>query len=44
MIWLLVRLVTKKLNPIVTKLFIRDRRLNVSLVLITQSYFTVPKK
>ena len=34
----------KKLNPIVTKLFIRGRKLNISLVFITQSYFTVPKK
>ena len=33
----------KKLNPIVTKLFIRGRKLNISLVFITQSYFDVPK-
>ena len=33
----------KKLNPIVAKLFIRGRRLNISLVFITQSYFKVPK-
>ena len=33
----------KKLNPIVTELFIRGRKLNISLVFITQSYFTVPK-
>ena len=33
----------KKLNPIVTKLFIRKRKLKISLVFITQSYFTVPK-
>ena len=33
----------KKLNPIVTKLFIRSRKLNISLVFITQSYFAVPK-
>ena len=32
----------KKLNPIVTELFIRDRKLNISLVFITQSYFVVP--
>ena len=32
----------KKLNPIVTELFIRERKLNISLVFITQSYFTVP--
>ena len=33
----------KKLNSIVTKLFIRGRKLNISLVCITQSYFQVPK-
>ena len=33
----------KKLNPIVTELFLRDRELNFSLVFITQSYFAVPK-
>ena len=33
----------KKLNPIVTELFIRDRKLNISIVFITQSYFKVPK-
>ena len=33
----------KKPNPIVTKLFIRGRKLNISLVFITQSYFKVPK-
>ena len=36
-------LCNKKLNSIVTELFIRDRKLNISLVFITQSYFTVPK-
>ena len=33
----------KKLNLIVTKLFIRGRKLNISLVFIMQSYFKVPK-
>ena len=33
----------KKLNSVVTELFISGRKLNVSLVLITQSYFKVPK-
>ena len=33
----------KKLNSVVTELFIRDRKLNISLVFITQSYFKVPK-
>ena len=32
-----------RLNPIVTELFIRGRRLNISIVFITQSYFKVPK-
>ena len=32
-----------KLNSIVTELFIRERKLNISLVFITQSYFKVPK-
>ena len=33
----------KKLNSVVTELFIRGRKLNISLVFITQSYFEVPK-
>ena len=33
----------KKLNQIVTELFIRGRKLNISIVFITQSYFKVPK-
>ena len=33
----------KNLNPIVTELFIRGRKLNIYLVFITQSYFKVPK-
>ena len=32
-----------KLNSIVTELFIRSRKLNISIVFITQSYFKVPK-
>ena len=32
----------KKLNSVVTKLFIRGRKLNI-FVFITQSYFKVPK-
>ena len=31
-----------KLNPAVTELFIRGRKLNISIVFITQSYFKVP--
>ena len=33
----------KNLNSVVTELFIRDRKLNISLVFINQSYFKVPK-
>ena len=33
----------KKLNSIVTELFIRGRKLNISLIFITQSYLKVPK-
>ena len=33
----------KKLNPIVNNLFIRCRKLNISPVFITQSYFAAPK-
>ena len=33
----------KKLNPIVIELFIRDRKVNISLVFVTQSYFAMPK-
>ena len=33
----------KKLNPIVTQLFIRGRKQNIYLVFLKQSYFAVPK-
>ena len=33
----------KKLDSIVAELFIRGRKLNISLAFITQSYFKVPK-
>ena len=33
----------KNLNSVITELFIRDRKLNISTVFITQSYFKVPK-
>ena len=36
-------LINIKLNPIITELFIRGRKLNLSLVFITQSYFSVPE-
>ena len=32
----------KKLSPVVTELFIRGIKLNISIVFITQSYFKVP--
>ena len=31
----------KKLNPVVTELFIRGRKLNISIVFVTQSYLKV---
>ena len=34
----------KKLNLIVTEMFIRSRKLNISIAFITQSYFKVPKE
>ena len=33
----------KKRNPVVTELFIRGRKLNISIVFITQSYFKLTK-
>ena len=33
----------QKLNSVVTELFISGRKLNISYVFITQSYFKVPK-
>ena len=33
----------KKLNPVITELLIKNRKLNISVVFITQSYFKVPK-
>ena len=32
----------KNLKPIVTELFIRGRKLSLSLVFVTESYFAVP--
>ena len=37
-------LYNKNLNPVVTELFIRGRKLNISIVFITQSYLKVPKE
>ena len=36
------KLSNEKLNPIVTKLFFRGRKVNIFLIFITQSYFVVP--
>ena len=33
----------KKLNPVITELYIRGRKLSISIVFIMQSYFKVPK-
>ena len=33
----------KKFQPIIKELFIRCKKLNISLAFITQSYFSVPK-
>ena len=33
----------KNLNQIVTEVFIRGRKLNISILFVTQSYFRVPK-
>ena len=39
---MIAKLSSKKLNPILTELFIRRRKLKISVVFITQSYFAVP--
>ena len=36
-------LCNKRLNQVVTELFIRGRKLNISLIFITQLYFVVPQ-
>ena len=33
----------KKLSPIVTEMFLRGKKFNISLVFISQSYFREPK-
>ena len=33
----------KKLNPVVTELYIRCRKIKISLVFIRESYFAIPK-
>ena len=42
MIWLLIWLIIK-FYPAITELFIRGRKLKISIVFITKSYFKVPK-
>ena len=43
MIWLLTCLGIKKLNPEVTDIFMRAKNVNISLVFIMQSHFSVTK-
>ena len=33
----------KKLNPFAAELFLRQRKLNISLGFVSQSYFQIPK-
>ena len=37
-------MLNKKLYPVVTELFIRGSKFNITLAFIRQSYFAVPKK
>ena len=37
-------ILSKKINPIVSEIFIRGRKLSISFAFITQLYFTVLKK
>ena len=37
-------MINKKLNPVVTELFIRGRKRNIFIAFIIQSYFKVPKE
>ena len=43
MIWYDDMNLTKKLSPIVSELLLRGRKLNISLVFISHSYFKIPK-
>ena len=44
LIWILIWSISnKKLDSLVTKLFVRGRKLNIYLVFVTQSNFPVPK-
>ena len=42
-VWLLICLVIKKINQIISELFIIGRKVNISLVFIIQPYFAVSK-
>ena len=37
-------IINKKLNPVVTELFVGGRKLNIPIIFIMQSYFNVPKE
>ena len=41
---IVVMLINKKLNPLVTELFIRGRKLSISLVFTTKSFFLLCQK
>ena len=43
MIWYDDMNLTKKLSPIVSELLLRGRKLNISLVFLSHSYFKIPK-
>ena len=38
------KIIDKNLNPVVTELFIRGRKLSISIIFITKSYFKIPKE
>ena len=44
MTWLLILWLLKKFQAIIKEILIRCRKLNISLVFITQSYFSLPKE
>ena len=42
-VWLVIWSMIKKLNPVVTELFTRGRKLNISIVFITKPYLKYQK-
>ena len=44
MTWLLILWLLKKFQAIIKEILIRCRKLNISLVFIIQSYFSLPKE